>query len=182
MADMRRQHYVPKSYLDAWATDGKLWVRRGNSIKQVATTKVAVKNWCYEIQPLNADEQRMFVDFIRRLPFVSKNLIDLFLELSKHETLAPEERKVWFEQRLGVCESRFFPIRKSLMEDDYSVLESMDNIVTVVFYLVLQYYRTLAYEELVIEPYCARSVQRFSSLAHPPVQPMFLSRQTPVGW
>lgn len=150
MAELKRQHYVTRAYLASWAPDGLVWVKRGSSMYSTDPTNVAVKSWCYEVSTLNEMERNSLEDFLRvYCRNCSPEFIAGLLELADGAKTSDDERKVSIEQKIGMVEAKFLPLSLALQQDDFTPLKMYDGIKTIMSYIVLQYYRTLAYEDLV---------------------------------
>jgi len=53
----KRQHYVWKNYLNAWAVDGRVWCNRNGSVFNTEPTNVAQERNFYSPEPLNEVEK-----------------------------------------------------------------------------------------------------------------------------
>ncbi|SEU20064.1 DUF4238 domain-containing protein [Stigmatella erecta] len=60
---VRKQHYVWRKYLEAWATDGSVWCRRGSATFNTGLMNIGQERDFYSPQPLtNADKQFLRMD------------------------------------------------------------------------------------------------------------------------
>lgn len=156
----RRQHYVWRHYLEAWAPTGKLWCRHlGGNIFSTSTQNVANERDFYRlremsefdllvvkklaVEPLASDLREIAEGWILRFTFLFK------LKRKYQKTGSSEFKDVLDEyinnleeDMLASLERRAVPFLESLRNEDPKLLTDADESIFHTWFLAAQYFRT----------------------------------------
>jgi hypothetical protein len=75
----RRQHHVWRSYLEAWATDGKIFCLQGGQIFNPNVTKVAVERDFYKLHTLTDTDIQAIRLIFSNSPTPAKEIFENFI-------------------------------------------------------------------------------------------------------
>jgi len=119
----KRHHHVPQLYLKRWATDGKLWCLRGDTIFSTKPLNLANRHFFYQTEDVSVED------------------LAPYWELAKHMTDADdrEAMKDWIrdywdlaqmvrgiigrEDELPALADQIHRLQKNSVEDEYSIFE-----------------------------------------------------------
>lgn len=156
----RRQHYVWRYYLEAWAPNGKLWCHRlGESVFSASTQNVAHERDFYRlgeisefdllvvrklaIEPLASDLRKIAEGWIPHFTFFFK------LKRQYQDTGSPELKAVLNEyinnleeDMLADLEQRAIPFLESFRNEDPMLLTDVEESIFYTWFLAAQYFRT----------------------------------------
>ncbi|EAZ92311.1 DUF4238 domain-containing protein [Crocosphaera chwakensis] len=156
----RRQHYVWRHYLEAWASNGNLWCHRlGKNVFSTSTQNVANERDFYRlremsefdllvvkklaIEPLASDLREIAEGWIPHFTFLFK------LKRKYQETGSPEFKDVLDEyinnleeDMLAGLEQRAIPFLESLRNEDPNLLTDAEKSIFHTWFLASQYFRT----------------------------------------
>ncbi|MEM9090830.1 MAG: DUF4238 domain-containing protein [Cyanobacteria bacterium P01_F01_bin.53] len=157
----RRQHYVWRHYLEAWAPNGKLWCHRlGGNIFSTSTQNVANERDFYRLREMSEFD----LSIVRKLAIEAIESDDLrkiaegwilqftFLFEIKHkyqEIDTPEFKDALDEytnnleeDMLAALEERAIPFLESLRNEDPALLTDPEESIFHTWFLAAQYFRT----------------------------------------
>jgi len=156
----RRQHYVWRHYLEAWASNGTLWCHRlGENVFPASTQNVAHERDFYRlremsefdllvvremaIEPLASDLRNMAEGWIPPFTVLFK------LKRQYQETGSPKFKSDLDEcinnleeDMLGGLEQRAIPFLKSLRNEELTLLTDAEESIFHTWFLAAQYFRT----------------------------------------
>jgi Protein of unknown function (DUF4238) len=161
----RRQHYVWRHYLEAWAPNGKLWCHRlGENVFSVSTQNVAHERDFYRLREMSEFDLLMVRNLLIEqmapdLREIAEGWIPHFTHLFRlkqqyQDTGSPELKAVLDEHinnleedMLADLEQQAIPFLESLRNEDPMLLTNAKDSIFHTWFLAAQYFRTPSMSE-----------------------------------
>lgn len=174
---VKRQHYVWRHYLKAWASNESIWTffKELNKIEWVGLMGVAQERYFYKLVDFTTDEETFLKNYIEQCsPDLVKNLnfdfLTLFTSTSKlkkqlDETTNPAVNKEKYEEEIRKLEINLMEYGHGKMEvlgqklltyrslADLKTIEENDYIFDAVMFICFQYFRTKSMKKSVLKSF-----------------------------
>lgn len=164
MHTTRRQHYVRKQYLSAWAVDGYLWASRKDKVFSTSPENVLLERDFYRIEPLNEKEQQFMkhvIDLNQSMKLLNMGwLVNNQFYLSRLDIISDDPDTAAVAERLAVqmgecLQSQIENIAEkqclALKKGDCAFWEDENASITFRLYLCQQYFRSKNMRDRIIE-------------------------------
>jgi hypothetical protein len=168
----RRQHHVWRRYLEAWATDSRVWVLHDGQIRHVNPVNLAAEHYFYKLSKLSATDLDL-LKLLISLPFPVPDLIkkaesdflnSLFLpmffvehnrdklqNLDKIEEYLDDHMANVVEDFHARAEGAFGDILQKIKDKDLSFYDDSSQCIQFLHFIGLQHMRTKGIREKSIE-------------------------------
>lgn len=118
----KKHHYVWQHYLKSWATNGRVWCKRGDNIFETSTVNIAQIRYFYEVKELEESHVRLVTAMINKS---HGSLRETHFDFLKgYQALHEEKRNL---ERVGksseALEAAFRPFLINYEEDYHSHIE-----------------------------------------------------------
>lgn len=163
----RRHHYIWRFYLKAWATQEKIWCKRGNEIFQSNIMGVGQSRDFYKIKELSSDDISYLDLMIRfidpELLTVNKRWIHFFSTVSSVRFIKPIKHTDKFESKVKAllhnteedlyaeAEEKAVPLIKNILNGEHSFLQTFQGRFDFIHYVCNQYFRTNRIQQRMIK-------------------------------
>jgi hypothetical protein len=164
----RRQHHVWRHYIDAWATDRRVWCLINGRVNRTNTLNVGVEGDFYKLQKLTAEDRDLLQGLIEKSHEPARPMLEGFLHMfdgwyelrdsvpsnlhgSKEIKKAFDEFILTAEENFhGQVEAEFVPTLAKLRDGDANALNDDEAAMDFCYFVALQWTRTKATRKAVL--------------------------------